>query len=156
MVPGRRQYWAVSGTLPDRGLGRYRACVNDEYDEVDLTMQIPRDAVLLRIFFGEDDKFRNLPLYEAIVLKAREMQLGGATVLRGHVGFGHSSRIHTSKILRLSGDLPVVIEIVDSQEKIDAFLPVLDSMMSSGLVTIEKVQVLQYGPGSTLAGRKSP
>jgi uncharacterized protein len=137
-------------------LGRFDACLNDQYDEVDLTMQIPRDAVLLRIFFGEEDKFRHLPLYEAIVLKAREMQLGGATVLRGHVGFGHSSRIHTTKILRLSGDLPVVIEIVDSQEKIDAFLPVLDSMMSSGLVTIEKVQVLQYGPGSTFATQKSP
>jgi PII-like signaling protein len=110
-----------------------------------LIVQIPRDAVLLRIFFGEDDKFNNRPLHEAIVLKAREMQLGGATVLRGHIGFGHSSRIHTSKILRLSQDLPVVIEIVDSQSKIDAFLPVLDEMMTSGLVTIEKVQVLQYG-----------
>src|ERR1700688_3338645 len=108
-------------------------------------MQIPRDAVLLRIFFGEDDKHEHLPLYEAIVLKAREILLGGATVLRGHVGFGHSALIHTTKILRLSQDLPIVIEIVDSQEKIDAFLPVLDSMMSSGLVTIEKVQVLQYG-----------
>jgi uncharacterized protein len=108
-------------------------------------VQIPRDAILLRIFFGEDDKFNNRPLHEAIVLKAREMQLGGATVLRGHIGFGHSSRIHTTKILRLSQDLPVVIEIVDSQTKIDAFLPVLDEMMTSGLVTIEKVQVLQYG-----------
>jgi uncharacterized protein len=108
-------------------------------------MQIPRDAILLRIFFGEDDKFNNRPLHEAIVLKAREMQLGGATVMRGHIGFGHSSHIHTSKILRLSQDLPVVIEIVDSQSKIDAFLPVLDEMMTSGLVTIEKVQVLQYG-----------
>jgi uncharacterized protein len=109
-------------------------------------MQIPRDAVLLRIFFGEDDKFRHLPLHEAIVLKAREMRVGGATVLRGQVGFGHSSRIHTTKILRLSQDLPVVVEIVDAQEKIDALLPVLDGMMSSGLITIEKVQVLQYGP----------
>jgi uncharacterized protein len=109
-------------------------------------MQIPRDAVLLRIFFGEDDKFRHLPLHEAIVLKAREMRVGGATVLRGQVGFGYSSRIHTTKILRLSQDLPVVVEIVDAQEKIDAFLPVLDGMMSSGLITIEKVQVLQYGP----------
>jgi hypothetical protein len=107
--------------------------------------QIPRDAVLLRIFFGEDDRAGNLPLHEAVVLKAREMHLGGATVLRGHAGFGHSSRIHTTKLLRLSEDLPVIIEIVDSQEKIDAFLPVLDSMMSSGLVTIEKIQVLQYG-----------
>jgi uncharacterized protein len=108
-------------------------------------MQIPRDAVLLRIFFGEDDRFENRPLHEAIVLKARQLQLGGATVLRGHMGFGHSSRIHTAKILRLSQDLPVIVEIVDSKDNIDTFLPVLDRMMSSGLVTIEKVQVLQYG-----------
>jgi uncharacterized protein len=110
-----------------------------------MTMQIPRDAVLLRIFFGENNKFHRLPLHEAIVLKAREMHVGGATVLRGHVGFGHSSRIHTTKILRLSQDLPVVVEIVDAQEKIDAFLPLLDGMMSSGLITMEKVQVIQYG-----------
>jgi hypothetical protein len=110
-----------------------------------VTMMIPRDAVLLRIFFGEDDKFEHRPLYEAIVLKARELQLAGATVLRGPMGFGHSSHLHTTKILRLSQDLPLVIEIVDSQEKIDAFLPVLDAMMPSGLVTLEKVQVLQYG-----------
>lgn len=108
-------------------------------------MQIQRDAVLLRIFFGEDDKSGNLPLHEAIVLKAREMHLGGATVLRGHAGFGHSSRIHTTKVLRLSQDLPVIVEIVDSQDKIDSFLLVLDGMMSSGLVTLEKIQVLQYG-----------
>jgi hypothetical protein len=108
-------------------------------------MQIPSDAILLRIFVGQDDKYRHLPLHEAIVLKAREMHLGGATVLRGQVGFGHSTRIHTTKILRLSQDLPLVVEIVDLQEKIDAFLPVLDGMMSSGLVTIEKVRVLQYG-----------
>src|ERR1700704_714359 len=145
MVPRRRQYRAVGGTLPHCGVGRLYACFDDQHDKVDLTMQIPRDAVLLRIFLGEDDKFRNLPLYEAIVLKAREMQLGGATVLRGHVGFGHSSRIHTTKILRLSGDLPVIIEIVDSQEKIDTFLPVLDGMMSSGLITMERAEVLQYG-----------
>jgi hypothetical protein len=112
-------------------------------------MQIPRDAVLLRIFFGEADKFENLPLHEAIVLKAREMRLGGATVLRGHIGYGQSSRLHTTKIWRLSQDLPVVVEIVDAHEKIDAFLPVLDGMMSSGLVTIEKVQVLQYGKDKT-------
>ncbi len=112
-------------------------------------MQIPRDAVLLRIFFGEDDKFEHKPLHEAIVLKAREMQLGGATVLRGHIGFGHSSHIHTTKILRLSQDLPIIVEIVDSKEKIDSFLPVLDRMMTSGLVTIEKVQVLQYGSTKT-------
>jgi PII-like signaling protein len=112
---------------------------------VDLTMQLPRDAVLLRIFFGEDDRFERMPLHEAIVLKAREMKLAGATVLRGHIGFGNSSHIHTTKILRLSQDLPVVVEIVDTQEKVDAFLPVLDGMMTSGLITTEKVQVLQYG-----------
>ena len=111
-------------------------------------MQIPREAVLLRIFFGENDKFQRLPLHEAIVLKAREIHLGGATVLRGHIGFGHSSRIHTTKILRLSQDLPVVVEIIDSQEKIDAFLPVLDGMMSSGLITMERAEVLQYGSES--------
>jgi PII-like signaling protein len=108
-------------------------------------MTLPRDAMLLRVFIGEDDRFERTPLYEAIVLKAREMHLAGATVLRGAVGFGHSSRLHTTKILRLSQDLPLVIEIVDTQEKIDAFLPTLDAMMSSGLVTLEKVQVLQYG-----------
>ena len=108
-------------------------------------MQIPREAVLLRIFFGEKDKFNRLPLHEAIVLKAREMHLGGATVLRGHIGFGHSSRIHANKLLRLSQDLPVVVEIVDSQEKIESFLPVLDGMMASGLITMERAEVLQYG-----------
>jgi PII-like signaling protein len=112
-------------------------------------MQIPREAVLLRIFFGENDRFQRLPLHEAIVLKAREMHLGGATVLRGHIGFGHSSRIHTTKILRLSQDLPVVVEIIDSQEKIDTFLPVLDGMMSSGLITMERAEVLQYGSEGT-------
>ena len=108
-------------------------------------MHIPREAVLLRIFFGESDKFHRLPLHEAIVLKAREMHLGGATVLRGHIGFGHSSRIHTSRFLRLSQDLPVVVEIIDSQEKIERFLPVLDGMMASGLITMERAEVLQYG-----------
>ena len=108
-------------------------------------MQLSKQAVLLRIFFGEDDKFGRSPLYEAIVMKAREMHLAGATVLRGPMGFGASSRLHTTKILRLSEDLPLVIEIVDSEEKINEFLPVLDEMMSSGLVTIEKVQVLHYG-----------
>jgi PII-like signaling protein len=108
-------------------------------------MQIPREAVLLRIFFGENDKFHRRPLHEAIVLKAREMHLGGATVLRGHIGFGHSSRIHSTKFLRLSQDLPVVVEIIDSQDKIEGFLPVLDGMMSSGLITMERAEVLQYG-----------
>ncbi len=108
-------------------------------------MTLPRDAMLLRVFFGEEDKFRGRPLYEAIVLAAREAHLAGATVLRGAMGFGHSSRIYTSKILRLSEDLPLVIEIVDTEEKIKAFLPTLDGMMQSGLVTLEKVQVLLYG-----------
>ena len=113
-------------------------------------MQVPRDAVLLRIFVGEDDKFQQLPLYEAIVLKARAMHIAGATVLRGPIGFGPSSRLHTAKMLRLSQDLPLLIQIVDSKEKIDEFLPVLDGMMGSGLITLEKVQVLQYGkPGSS-------
>src|ERR1700756_1973869 len=112
-------------------------------------MQIPKQALLLRIFFGEDDKLGGRPLYEAIVLKRREMHLAGATVLRGPMGFGASSRLHTAKILRLSEDLPLVIEIVDSEDKIDEFLPVLDGIMSSGLITLEKVQVLQYGTQST-------
>jgi PII-like signaling protein len=112
-------------------------------------MQLPRNAILLRIFFGENDRHEGRPLYEAIVLKAREAGLGGATVLRGPMGFGHSSRLHTAKILRLSEDLPLIIEIVDAEAKIDAFLPVLDGMMSSGLVTLEKVQVLQYGTART-------
>jgi PII-like signaling protein len=115
-------------------------------------MQIPRNAVLLRIFIGEDERHGHKPLYEAIVLKAREMHLAGATVLRGPMGFGHSSRLHTAKILRLSEDLPFVIEIVDSEEKINAFLPVLDTMIASGLVTLEKVQVLQYGSTSMIQG----
>jgi PII-like signaling protein len=109
-------------------------------------MQIPKQALLLRIFIGEDDKDDGHPLYEAIVLKARELHLAGATVLRGPMGYGHSSRLHTAKILRLSEDLPLVIEIVDSEDKINAFLPVLDEIMTGGLVTLEKVQVLQYGP----------
>ncbi|MGA9332445.1 MAG: DUF190 domain-containing protein [Bradyrhizobium sp.] len=112
-------------------------------------MQLPKQAVLLRIFTGENEKYNDRPLYEAVVMKAREMQLAGATVLRGPMGFGKSSLIHTDKILRLSMDLPLVIEIVDAEEKINAFLPVLDGMMDSGLVTLEKLQVLQYGSEKT-------
>lgn len=108
-------------------------------------MQIPNQAVLLRIFIGESDHFDGKPLYETIVMTARERHLAGATVLRGPMGFGKSSRLHTSKILRLSEDLPLLIEIVDSEDNINAFLPILDGMMSSGLITLEKVQVLQYG-----------
>jgi uncharacterized protein len=111
-------------------------------------MQVPENALLLRIFLGQDERHEHQPLYEAIVMKAREHLLAGATVLRGPMGFGHSSRIHTTKVLRLSQDLPVVVEIVDSEAKINAFLPVLDAMIGSGLVTLEKVQVLRYGPGA--------
>ncbi|MDE2477010.1 MAG: DUF190 domain-containing protein [Alphaproteobacteria bacterium] len=107
-------------------------------------MQIPNDAALLRIFIGESDRFQGKPLYEAIVLKAREMQLAGATVLRGPMGYGRSSHLHTAKILRLSEDLPLVIEIVDAEDKINSFLPVLDGMMSHGLITQEKVKVYRY------------
>ncbi|MGC9940482.1 MAG: DUF190 domain-containing protein [Verrucomicrobiota bacterium] len=107
-------------------------------------MQIPQDAVLLRIFIGESDRWQHRPLYEAIVLKAREMHLAGATVLRGPMSFGRSSIMHTVKILRLSMDLPLVIEIVDSEEKINLLLPVLDEMMKGGLVTLEKVRVIDY------------
>jgi PII-like signaling protein len=108
-------------------------------------MQIPKQALLLRIFIGENDRFGGSPLHEAIVLKAREMHLAGATVLRGPMGFGASSRLHTTKILRLSEDLPLVIEIVDAEDRINSFLPVLDGMMTSGLVTLEKVQVCSMG-----------
>ena len=108
-------------------------------------MQLPHESVLLRIFIGENDKHEHRPLYEAIVLKAREMHLAGATVLRGPMGFGRSSRLHTAKILRLSEDLPFVIELVDTAENIDRFLPELDAMMGSGLVTMENVRVLRYG-----------
>ena len=112
-------------------------------------MQIPTDAVLLRIFLGESDRWEHLPLYEAIVLKARERHLAGATVLRGPMGFGQASRLHTAKILRLSDDLPLVIEIVDGEEKINAFLPELEKMLGGGLVTLEKVKVLHYRAGDS-------
>src|SRR3954467_1250476 len=107
-------------------------------------MHLPQDAMLLRIFLGESDRWKHQPLYEAIVLKAREQHLAGATVLRGPMGFGKSSRLHTAKILRLSMDLPLVIEIVDSEEKIQGFLPVLDQMLQGGLLTMEKVNVIEY------------
>ena len=107
-------------------------------------MKIPEDAVLLRIFIGESDRHRRPTLYEAIVRKAREMQMAGATVLRGPMGFGKSSHLHTAKILRLSMDLPIVIEIVDSEEKVNEFLPALDEIMGGGLVTLERAKVIRY------------
>ncbi len=114
-------------------------------------MQLPQDAMLLRIFIGESDRWKHQPLYEAIVLKAREMHLAGATVLRGPMGFGKSSRVHTSKILRLSLDLPLVIEIIDTEEKVNSFLPAIDQMMKGGLVTLEKVRVIDYRAGEDSA-----
>ena len=108
-------------------------------------MQVPKQAVLLRIFLGEDDRVDRRPLYEVVVTKAREMHLAGATVLRGPMGFGKASRLHTAKILRLSEDLPIVVEIVDAEERINAFLEAIEPMMTGGLVTLEKVQVLRYG-----------
>jgi PII-like signaling protein len=107
-------------------------------------MKTPSDGYLLRIFIGESDKWHGKPLYEAIVLKARELHLAGATVLRGPMGFGAHSRLHTAKILRLSEDLPMVIEIVDAKDKIDELMPHIDEMVREGLVTLERVQVIQY------------
>lgn len=110
------------------------------------TMKAPEDGVLLRIFIGESDKEpgQHRPLYEAIVRRAKAAQLGGATVLRGPMGFGRHSRVHTVKLVDLSTDLPVVIEIVDSEKKIDAFLPVVDELVTEGLVTLEAVRILRY------------
>src|SRR6266705_1008685 len=107
-------------------------------------MSIPEEGYLLRIFIGESDRSGHKPLYETIVLKAREAGLAGATVLRGVMGFGKHSMVHTAKILRLSEDLPMIIEIVDSLEKIEAFLPILDTMLPEGLVTLERVRVIHY------------
>ena len=108
-------------------------------------MQIPHEAVILRIFIGESDRHEHKPLYETIVLKAREAHLAGATVLRGPMGYGQSHVIHTAKILDLSARLPLVIEIVDTQEKIQALIKELEGMRDIGLVTTEKVEVIHYG-----------
>jgi len=107
-------------------------------------MTLPRDGKLLRIFVGENDKHEGSPLYEWIVRKAREEGLAGATVLRGLEGFGAHSRLHTAKILRLSSELPIVVEIVDTEDKIEAFLPLIDDAIVEGLATVEKVEVLLY------------
>ena len=107
-------------------------------------MHLPEEGKLLRIFIGESDRWEHKPLYEAIVLKARELGLAGATVLRGPMGFGANSRLHTAKILRLSEDLPLIIEIVDSEEQIQLLLPHLDIMVKEGLVTLENVQIIKY------------
>lgn len=109
-------------------------------------MRLPENGFLLRIFIGENDRHEGRPLYEAIVRRARQLHLAGATVLRGPMGFGANSRLHTAKILRLSEDLPIVIEIVDSRENIDRLLPFLDEAMHDGLVTLERVEVIRYQP----------
>ena len=111
-------------------------------------MPIPLDARLLRMFFGEDDRADGKPLYEVLVLLARERALAGATVLRGPMGFGHASHLHTAKILRLSQDLPVVVEIVDADDKIRAYLDAASPLLGSALVTIERVEVIRYGSRS--------
>lgn len=107
-------------------------------------MKIEGPGTLLRIFIGESDRWHGRPLYEAIVLKAREAGLAGATVLRGLAGFGASSRLHTARVLRLSEDLPIVVEIVDKTERIEAILPELDDMVGEGLITLEQVRVIAY------------
>ena len=107
-------------------------------------VKLPSEASLLRIFIGESDKIHGRPLYEIIVEKARENGLAGATVLRGFLGFGANSRIHTSKVLRLSEDLPIIIEIIDEEAKIQALLPELDKLIGEGLITLEKVRVIAY------------
>ena len=111
-------------------------------------MILPKDGKLLRIFIGESDKYKGQPLYEWIVLKARDRGMAGATVLRGLEGFGAHSRLHTAKILRLSSDLPIVVEIVDTENKIESFLPLIDDAIGEGLATVERVEVRFYRSGS--------
>jgi len=115
-------------------------------------MKLSEEGQLLRIFVGESDKWKGKPLYEALVLKAREMGLAGATMLRGLMGYGAASRIHTAKILRLSEDLPIIVEIIDSPEKIASFLPVIDDMVQEGLVTLERVTVILYRHNTNTTG----
>ncbi len=110
-------------------------------------MNLPEEGMLLRIFAGESDQYKGKALYEQIVIKARELNLAGATVIRGIMGFGAHSRMHTAKLLRLSEDLPVIIEIVDTEEKLNTLLPFLDEMVKEGLITLEKVRVIKYRHG---------
>ncbi len=134
---------ALGGAVP---VGRLAGTRSGSLPELEIVngMKIPESGKLLRIFVGESDRWHHQPLYEALVLKARELGLAGATVLRGPMGFGANSHLHTAKILRLSLDLPIVIEIVDTEEKIRTLLPFLDEMVLEGLVTLEDVQVLKY------------
>jgi len=107
-------------------------------------MELPRESALLRIIVGESEKFEGRPAYEAIVMKARELNMAGATVTRGIMGYGKTSRIHSAKVLEMSGDLPMVIEIVDIEDKLDNFIPLLEKMMKGGLITMEKAKVIHY------------
>jgi PII-like signaling protein len=136
--------------LPQHGPGDVR---EDEPPQLRLTADDRHlnvvEAELLRVFVGTEQKYRHKPLYEAIVLAARERHLAGATVLHGSMGYGAASRIHTSKILRISEDLPIVVEIVDTPQKIEAFVPVVDSMMEKGLITVETVKVIAYRHGTS-------
>jgi uncharacterized protein len=115
-------------------------------------MKLPAEAELLRIFIGESDRYHGKPLFEVIVTEARRCNLAGATVVKGMLGFGANSRIHTAKLLRLSEDLPLIVEIVDAREKIEAFLPILDTMVTEGLITLEKVRVIAYRHNSAVTG----
>lgn len=110
-------------------------------------MKLPEEGLLLRIFIGEADQYKGKPLYEQIVLKARELNLAGTTVLRGIMGFGAHSHLHTAKILRLSEDLPIVIELVDTEENLNKIMPFLDETVEEGLITLEKVKVIKYRHG---------
>jgi PII-like signaling protein len=118
-------------------------------------MKISEEGQLLRIFIGESDKWEGKPLYEALIFKAREMGLAGATMLRGLMGYGAASRVHTAKILRLSEDLPVIVEIVDSPERIASFLPTIDEMVQEGLVTLERAQIILYRHNTDTEGASS-
>ncbi|HKJ30708.1 MAG TPA: DUF190 domain-containing protein [Balneolales bacterium] len=111
-------------------------------------MRLPKDGMLLRIYIGESDHYEGKPLYEQIVLKAREMKLAGATVLKGIMGFGAHSHLHTTKILRLSEDMPIIIEIVDTEENLNKLLPYLDKTIQEGLVTLEKMNIVEYREGA--------
>ncbi len=127
----------------DMGAGRNvepaHLCLTEDDRQLDIL-----DAELLRVFIGTDHKYGRKPLYEAIVMAAREAHLAGATVLHGSMGYGATSRIHTSKILRVSEDLPVIVEIVDTPDKIQAFLPVVNEMVGKGLITLETVRIIAY------------
>lgn len=124
-------------TIPETGNPSRRMNVSPSRD-------LPQECTLLRIFLGESDEYDHRPLYKAIVLRARELRMAGATLLRGRMGFGRSKQLHNASILMLSFDLPMVLEIVDTREKIEAFLPELKKMVRNGLITTERAQIIRY------------